>query len=453
MFSCLLLHSASTSDPYPAQELDVNIQVVGLVGKGDSFARYSPKKDLNDAVLYVPSMIAHREASRQQLRLTDCQIQLREGGSVCAHSLRLAKANGTECSSSSKKQDVPEYAELKRKYRELITAYCGSISVEDVLLHVGRLPAGSELDVHFKFLIRFSSAAASSSSQYRVLNRLPAHRLSYACSLASTSPVVDVSAIQASASVNSHSADFEPTPMESLRWEHLDGARQNTVHVSYEELCVPEEEGSLAPRSSGFVVQLDDAGSGASGCYTSVVPPHLQSSLGSTVNGTGSPYSSRDGVMMLSCNFGRGLLSSALQSDQQQQQQQLLSPSEFVFVVDCSGSMSGTNIQSATDTLITCIKSLPVGCYFNVVAFGSTYRNLFHSSVKYTQANMERAVQFANQLQANLGGTELLAPLKWIFKQSRPSGLPCQVFIVTDGGVTNTQLVVHSARKNRHQAR
>lgn len=444
MFSCLLLHSASTSEPHPARELDVNIQVVGLVGKGNSIARYSPKEDLNDAVLYVPSMIAHREASRQQLRLTDCQIQMREGGSVCAHSLQLAKADGSECPSSSKKQDVPEYGELKRKYRELITAYCGSISVEDVLLHVGRLPAGSELDVHFKFLVRFSSAAAS-SSQYRVLNRLSAHRLSYACSLASPSPVVGISAIQAS--INPRSAGFEPTPMDSLKWEHIDGARQNTVHVSYETLCRPEDQDSLSPRSSGFVIQLDDTGSRASGCYTSLMPHSQRSPRRSTVNGTScSPCSNRDGVMMLSCTFGRGLLSSALQSE-------LLSPSEFVFVIDCSGSMSGSNIQSATDTLITCIKSLPVGCFFNVVAFGSTYRTLFHSSVEYTQANMERAVQFANQLQANLGGTELLAPLKWIFKQPRCGGLPCQVFIVTDGGVTNTQLVVHSARKNRHQAR
>jgi hypothetical protein len=129
------------------------------------------------------------------------------------------------------------------------------------------------------------------------------------------------------------------------------------------------------------------------------------------------------------------------------------SPSEFVFVVDCSGSMSGSNIQIAADTLITCIKSLPAGCHFNVVAFGSTFRKLFHSSEVYSKANMESAIQFANQLQASLGGTELLGPLHWIFKAQRVPGLPCQVFIITDGGVTNTTSVLRCVRRNRHQAR
>lgn len=48
-------------------------------------------------------------------------------------------------------------------------------------------------------------------------------------------------------------------------------------------------------------------------------------------------------------------------------------PSEFVFLMDCSGSISGKNIQAAADMLIMCIKSLPEGSFFNVITFGSTF--------------------------------------------------------------------------------
>ena len=134
-------------------------------------------------------------------------------------------------------------------------------------------------------------------------------------------------------------------------------------------------------------------------------------------------------------------------------QQHQVYPSEFVFVIDCSGSMSGSNIQSATDMLVMCVKSLPNGCYFNVIAFGSHFRQLFHASEKYSKHTVERAVLFANQLQATLGGTDLLPPLQWIFKKASCDSLPRQLFIVTDGGVTNTQQVINLIKRNKKQAR
>ena len=188
----------------------------------------------------------------------------------------------------------------------------------------------------------------------------------------------------------------------------------------------------------GLVSVLLEDGVSAGCC--SVLPAPGGSSVQDSV------LASYEGVMMMSNVFNPRQLPASLKL-------QPYSPSEFVFVVDCSGSMSGTNIQTAADTLITCIKSLPPGCRFNVVAFGSTYRKLFHSSEVYSESSMESAVQFANQLQASLGGTELLGPLHWIFKSQRFPGLPCQVFIITDGGVTNTTSVLRCVYRNRHQAR
>ena len=128
-------------------------------------------------------------------------------------------------------------------------------------------------------------------------------------------------------------------------------------------------------------------------------------------------------------------------------------PSEFIFLVDCSGSMCGANIQSAADALVLFIKSLPVTCYFNVIAFGSTFRNLFEVSQKYSMETVEKALLFADKLQASLGGTELLNPLHWALKKPLIADMPRQVFILTDGAVTNTKAVLREIQKYSHQAR
>lgn len=56
--------------------------------------------------------------------------------------------------------------------------------------------------------------------------------------------------------------------------------------------------------------------------------------------------------------------------------------SEFVFVVDCSGSMGGISIQKASECLEFFIKSLMPDSYFNVIRFGSRFTKLFQKSEK-----------------------------------------------------------------------
>lgn len=126
---------------------------------------------------------------------------------------------------------------------------------------------------------------------------------------------------------------------------------------------------------------------------------------------------------------------------------------EFVFVVDRSGSMSGSKINSARETLLLFLKSLPDGCYFNVVGFGSSYRTLFKKSKLYNDENLKEATQLAETMQADLGGTEILAPLNWVFSQPLVKGHPRQLFLLTDGEVGNTQQVIDLVQKNSKSAR
>ncbi|XP_061072887.1 von Willebrand factor A domain-containing protein 5A-like isoform X2 [Conger conger] len=135
----------------------------------------------------------------------------------------------------------------------------------------------------------------------------------------------------------------------------------------------------------------------------------------------------------------------------------LASCGEFLFLVDRSGSMrckmhSGPGAQlrihSARDTLLLLLKSLPIGCFFNIYGFGSTHDSFFPKSVEYSQESMDQALEKVGVMQADLGGTEILSPLKHIYSQPCLPGHPRQLFIFTDGEVWNTKEVLDLVKRN-----
>ncbi|XP_068441101.1 von Willebrand factor A domain-containing protein 5A-like [Clinocottus analis] len=121
---------------------------------------------------------------------------------------------------------------------------------------------------------------------------------------------------------------------------------------------------------------------------------------------------------------------------------------EFVFLMDRSGSMQGPRIKSATDTLLLLLKSLPMGCYFNIHSFGSSYEHIFPKSVEYKQETMEEALKNVEKMGADLGGTEILKPLKHIYSQPCIPSQPRQLFVFTDGEVGNTKEVINLVKQN-----
>jgi Ca-activated chloride channel homolog len=111
-------------------------------------------------------------------------------------------------------------------------------------------------------------------------------------------------------------------------------------------------------------------------------------------------------------------------------------PRETSFIIDTSGSMSGSSIEQARSALESGLAALKPSDRFNVVAFDSTARQLFDTSVLATAKNLERARGWVRQLEAN-GGTEMIPALELALAQPTHPDHVSQVVFVTDGSVGN----------------
>ncbi|XP_016113150.1 von Willebrand factor A domain-containing protein 5A-like isoform X2 [Sinocyclocheilus grahami] len=140
----------------------------------------------------------------------------------------------------------------------------------------------------------------------------------------------------------------------------------------------------------------------------------------------------------------------------------LASRGEFVFVIDRSGSMGSmmnngkgaqNRIESAKDTLLLLLKSLPMGCYFNIYGFGSNFESFFPKSTVYKQKTMDQALKRVKEMQADMGGTEILQPLKHIYSQPCYPDHPRQLFVFTDGEVVDTKAVLDLVKSHAHSHR
>jgi Ca-activated chloride channel family protein len=126
---------------------------------------------------------------------------------------------------------------------------------------------------------------------------------------------------------------------------------------------------------------------------------------------------------------------------------------EIIFVIDRSGSMAGDSIDEARRALQLCLRSLPEGARFNIVGFGSSFASLFPTPRPLAADTLRMAAEHVEQLDADLGGTEILAPLATILGEPPPAGQARQLVVLTDGEVTNTQAVISLLRRHAGSTR
>ncbi|XP_051894970.1 von Willebrand factor A domain-containing protein 5B1 [Pristis pectinata] len=126
---------------------------------------------------------------------------------------------------------------------------------------------------------------------------------------------------------------------------------------------------------------------------------------------------------------------------------------EFIFLIDRSGSMSGVNINRVKEAMLVILKSLVPSCLFNIIGFGSTFRTLFPASRSYNEETLAVACDYMRRVRADMGSTNMLSPLSWIFRQPVHRGHPRLLFLLTDGSVSNAGKVINLIRNHAQTSR
>jgi len=109
---------------------------------------------------------------------------------------------------------------------------------------------------------------------------------------------------------------------------------------------------------------------------------------------------------------------------------------EVVYIIDTSGSMSGTSLQQARKALLMGLDRLDVTSRFNIIQFNSVTSMLFKTSQMATPENISKAKYYVRQLDAT-GGTEMAPALQAALNNQVYDQDIRQVIFLTDGSVGN----------------
>ncbi len=128
-------------------------------------------------------------------------------------------------------------------------------------------------------------------------------------------------------------------------------------------------------------------------------------------------------------------------------------PREVIFVIDTSGSMSGTSIRQAREALVMALQRLRPEDRFNVFEFNSDYSRLFPEPVHGTPRNLQVASRFVRDLEAN-GGTEMSQPLEAALQGGGDeAAFLRQVIFITDGSIGNEEALFGIIRQKLASSR
>lgn len=125
-------------------------------------------------------------------------------------------------------------------------------------------------------------------------------------------------------------------------------------------------------------------------------------------------------------------------------------PALFIFLVDESGSMYNS-IKIAIKALHVFMQSLPVGSYYQIIGFGSSFVKYDKEPKEYNKENIKEGLKIIEKLNSDLGGTNIYDPLKDIYNSSEiydKIDLPKNIFLLTDGEVENKRETLALIEKN-----
>jgi Ca-activated chloride channel family protein len=128
-----------------------------------------------------------------------------------------------------------------------------------------------------------------------------------------------------------------------------------------------------------------------------------------------------------------------------------ITPRDYIFVVDISGSMHGFPLETSKALLRELIGNLRPSDTFNVLLFSGSNRFLAPHSVPATTVNIEQAIRTIEQTGGG-GSTELIPALQRVYREPKAADISRTVVVVTDGYVTVEREAFDLVRRNLSQA-
>jgi Ca-activated chloride channel family protein len=122
-------------------------------------------------------------------------------------------------------------------------------------------------------------------------------------------------------------------------------------------------------------------------------------------------------------------------------------PRETIFIIDTSGSMSGSSIVQAREALLLALDKLQPTDRFNVIRFSDKASSVFPDAVPASRDALAKARGFISGLYAD-GGTNMLPALEIAFRNPAPGGLVPQVIFATDGQLSDEAQAVSFLKRN-----
>ncbi len=116
---------------------------------------------------------------------------------------------------------------------------------------------------------------------------------------------------------------------------------------------------------------------------------------------------------------------------------------ELIFIIDSSGSMSGSSIRQAKDSLKEALARLSPTDRFNIVDFDNGFEPLYESAKPASLANISDAKRFIKRIDAD-GGTQMLGPIAFALNSRDSSSVNYlrQIIFITDGQAGNEQAIL-----------
>lgn len=125
---------------------------------------------------------------------------------------------------------------------------------------------------------------------------------------------------------------------------------------------------------------------------------------------------------------------------------------EIIILLDFSHSMKGKNENNTKILALLALFHLPMNAKFNIIVFGTIFKELFASSKPKNERNLAAARNFISQSTAAMGGTELARPLTAYLHLPPSDGLYRNFLLISDGFFSGQESVYKISMASLNQS-